>query len=107
MLFGHGRWELLKAIEECQSLNAAAKKLNMSYRAAWGRLKASEDRMGCKLVEHQQGKRMHLTACAKALIDRFGQLEEKISLLLEDTKNEFTKIHNTEGNSCFTKDNSE
>ncbi|MBT8490601.1 MAG: LysR family transcriptional regulator [Deltaproteobacteria bacterium] len=62
VLFGHGREALLKAIEECQSLNAAAKKLNMSYRAAWGRLKASEDRMGCKLVEHQQGKRMHLTS---------------------------------------------
>lgn len=62
VLFGHGRDKLLKAIEECQSLNAAAKKLNMSYRAAWGRLKASEDRMGCKLVEHQQGRRMHLTA---------------------------------------------
>lgn len=61
VLFGHGREALLKAIEECESLNAAAKKLNMSYRAAWGRLKASEERMGCKLVERQRGKRMHLT----------------------------------------------
>jgi hypothetical protein len=51
VVFGKGREELLKAIEECHSLNAAAKKLQMSYRAAWARLKASEDRAGIKLVE--------------------------------------------------------
>lgn len=101
MLFGEGRDKLLKAIEECQSLNAAAKKLNMSYRAAWGRLKASEDRMGCKLVEHQQGRRMHLTAWAKALIDRFDQLEENISHLLHNVENEFSNIRDANGNSCF------
>jgi molybdenum-dependent DNA-binding transcriptional regulator ModE len=63
--------------------------------------------MGCKLVEHQQGKRMHLTACAKALIDRFDQLEEKIVHLLHDSENEFSSIRDTEGNSCFPKGKSE
>jgi hypothetical protein len=62
VLFGHGRVELLKAIDECNSLNAAAKKLSMSYRAAWGRLQASERRLGCHLVEHRQGRQMRLTA---------------------------------------------
>ena len=41
VIFGPGREGMLKAIEECHSLSAAAKKLRMSYRAAWGRLKAS------------------------------------------------------------------
>ncbi|MBN2254782.1 MAG: LysR family transcriptional regulator [Deltaproteobacteria bacterium] len=61
VLFGHGRGKLLKAIDECHSLNAAAKKLSMSYRASWGRLKASERRLGCHLAEHHQGRQMRLT----------------------------------------------
>jgi molybdate transport system regulatory protein len=62
VIFGPGREGMLKAIEECHSLSAAAKKLRMSYRAAWGRLKASEERLGIKLVEMDNVKHgMHLT----------------------------------------------
>ena len=50
VVFGRGRDDILKAIDEQRSLNAAAKKLEMSYRAAWGRLKASQERMGMRLV---------------------------------------------------------
>jgi len=77
VLFGSGRYELFKAINESHSLNAAAKKLNMSYRAAWGRLKASEERMGTKLVERSQGKGMYLTAEAMTFLEQFDQLEQK------------------------------
>ncbi|MDD5723168.1 MAG: LysR family transcriptional regulator [Syntrophales bacterium] len=77
VLFGSGRCELFRAIDESHSLNAAAKKLNMSYRAAWGRLRASEERMGTKLVERSQGKGMYLTAEAVMLLRQFDQLEEK------------------------------
>ena len=34
VLFGRGRDDILKAIDEQRSLNAAAKRLEMSYRAA-------------------------------------------------------------------------
>jgi molybdate transport system regulatory protein len=84
VIFGPGRFELLEAVEECQSLSAAAKKLKMSYRAAWGRLRASEDRLGIPLVEltdNRQG--MHLTEEAKVLKNAFVELEEKIDGLLE------------------------
>lgn len=78
VIFGSGRYELFKAIEESHSLNAAAKKLNMSYRAAWGRVKASEERLGIKLVERAQGKGMYLTDKAVVLLKQFDQLEEKM-----------------------------
>ena len=66
VVFGHGREELFQAIDECHSLNAAAKKLNMSYRAAWGRLRASEERLGVKLVESNTSKKgMTLTLAAR------------------------------------------
>jgi len=84
VIFGPGRFELLEAIEEHQSLSAAAKKLKMSYRAAWGRLRASEDRLGMPLVEltdNRQG--MRLTEEAKKMKNAFVELEEKIGGLLE------------------------
>jgi len=83
VIFGPGRFELLEAIEECKSLSAAAKKLKMSYRAAWGRLRASEDRLGIPLVEltdNRQG--MRLTEEAKKLKNAFVELEKKIDKLL-------------------------
>jgi molybdate transport system regulatory protein len=85
VIFGPGRFELLEAIEEHQSLSAAAKKLKMSYRAAWGRLRASEDRLGIPLVEltdNRQG--MRLTEEAKVLKNAFVELEEKIDGLIEE-----------------------
>jgi molybdate transport system regulatory protein len=84
VVFGQGREALLKAIDECRSLNAAAKKLNMSYRAAWGRLKASEDRLGIKLVEHTSGKAMHLTDEARKLLSEFEILENKVNSLITE-----------------------
>ena len=85
VIFGPGRFELLEAVEECRSLSAAAKKLKMSYRAAWGRLRASEDRLGMPLVEltdNRQG--MRLTKEAKRLRDAFVELETRIDGLLEE-----------------------
>jgi molybdate transport system regulatory protein len=57
MLLGLGRAELLLRIQESGSLNQAAKAMGMSYRAAWGRLKASEAIAGEPLVEKARGHR--------------------------------------------------
>ncbi len=54
-LFGMGRLQLLERIESTGSLKKAAEDLGMSYRAAWGKLKKSEDALGFKLVEHKRG----------------------------------------------------
>jgi len=84
VVFGPGREDLLKAIEGHHSLHAAAKHLKMSYRAAWGRLKASEKRLGIRLVEVDNSKKsgMHLTAEAKKLIDSFDKLDGEITSLI-------------------------
>jgi molybdate transport system regulatory protein len=93
VVFGHGREELFLAIDECRSLNAAAKKLNMSYRAAWGRLKASEERLGVKLVESDTAKKgMTLTPAAKVLLDKFRQLEKDADAYLRRTSRELAVL---------------
>jgi len=93
VVFGHGREELFLAIEECRSLNAAAKKLGMSYRAAWGRLKASEARLGIRLVDTDGvGKAMSLTPAARALLERFAKLEKETQTYLQKASIELSAI---------------
>lgn len=56
-VFGMGRLQLLERIETCGSLKAAAEELGMGYRAAWGKLKASEEALGIALVEKVGGNK--------------------------------------------------
>ena len=94
VLFGKGRESLLEAIEESQSLNKAAKKLGMSYRAAWGRLKASEERLGIKLVINRPDhKGMDLTDEAREILEKFRELEHKTGSFIEKTRRKLGLFH--------------
>ena len=55
VVYGDGRQVLLKAIEQTGSIRQAASKLGMSYRAAWGKIKATEERLGIELVSKKAG----------------------------------------------------
>lgn len=78
VLFGRGRLDLLRAVHELGSLSAAAKQMKMSYRAAWGRLRASEERLGIPLMEKaEKGRGLILTAQAHRLLELFGRFEEE------------------------------
>lgn len=93
VLFGKGRNEILKAVEDRKSLNAAVKKLEMSYRAAWGRLKASEERMGFKLVDHgPKEKSVHLTPEARAIIHRWDRLKSEVEVLLSEADQDLKEL---------------
>lgn len=81
-LFGHGVEELLKGIDECRSLFGAARKLKMSYRAAWGKIKEAEKRTGTKLVVTSGHKGMILTDDARRILSEFDQLEKETGKFL-------------------------
>jgi molybdate transport system regulatory protein len=84
VIFGRGREEMFRAIVECKSLQAAAKELKMSYRAAWGRLKASEERLGIKLVESDGARKsLRLTAEARELLEQYEQFEKDLNDFLQ------------------------
>ncbi|MBU1042206.1 MAG: LysR family transcriptional regulator [Proteobacteria bacterium] len=80
-VFGMGRLQLLERIDTCGSLKAAAEELGMSYRAAWGKLKASEEALGIALVEKVGGNKSgcRLTqegiSLAEAYRTWFGEVE--------------------------------
>jgi len=93
VVFGGGRRELLKAIDKYNSLHAASKHMKMSYRAAWGRLRASEERLGMKLVESHPPKReLQLTAEARLLLSKFDRLDQEIRDLLQKIGHEVLPV---------------
>jgi molybdate transport system regulatory protein len=79
LVFGSGRLRLLMAVAEHGSLLAAAKDLGMGYRAAWGKIKATEERLGKSLLERRiggsSGGGSDLTPFGKSLVKRFRHLQ--------------------------------
>jgi molybdate transport system regulatory protein len=91
--FAEGRRMLLEAVNRLGSLNAAAKELGMSYRAAWGKIKATEKALGIKLLEVTTGGKggggATLTPEAKELISKYQKYTDRMTLLMEK---EFKRI---------------
>lgn len=77
VIFGDGRYRILEIVDRLRSLQGAAKELKMSYRAVWGRIKASEERIGHALVT-REGKGSCLTPFAKKLMTQFQKLQNRI-----------------------------
>ncbi|AGF78213.1 molybdenum-binding protein [Desulfocapsa sulfexigens DSM 10523] len=88
VVFGLGRYRILDAIKRHNSLQAAARELKMGYRALWGRIKASEDRLGERLVV-RDGRGSKLTPYAMDLMDRFNEMHIHI---LDDSNSSFSKL---------------
>ncbi|MBU0516951.1 MAG: LysR family transcriptional regulator [Proteobacteria bacterium] len=82
VIFGQGRVDMLRAIDQSGSINQAAKMLKMSFRGMWARIKATEERLGLRLVltdgRDEGGKRgSRLTDEARQLIAVFEELEAR------------------------------
>lgn len=79
LVLGKGRCMLLEAIDQLGSLREAARVCGISYRAAWGKLRASEERLGEALAESQPGKRgMKITPRARQLLEIFHSIDQKL-----------------------------
>ena len=86
-VFGRGRRFLLEAIDTCGSINQAAKEVNISYRKAWGYIKAMEERLGIKLIVRQTGGRngggATLTKEAREFLKKYEALEDGIREIVD------------------------
>jgi molybdate transport system regulatory protein len=87
-VFGRGRRFLLQAIDRYGSINQAAKEVNISYRKAWGYIKAMEERLGIKLIERQTGGKdgggAVLTDEAREFLEKYELLEQGIREMLDE-----------------------
>ena len=79
IVFGAGRLRILELVEAHGSILAAAKELQMSYRAVWGKIKATEDRLGQTLVRRKPDGTTRggseLTPFAQTIMQGFRQLQ--------------------------------
>jgi molybdate transport system regulatory protein len=78
--------DLLRAIDETGSINAAAEKMKVSYHRAWEKLHEMESRLGVTLVDTQTGG-LHgggarLTAPAREYIAHFDRFCEGMDELV-------------------------
>nr|WP_321266394.1 TOBE domain-containing protein [uncultured Sulfurimonas sp.] len=77
---GSGRIELLKTIEETGSMNAAAKEMKMSYKAAWERVNSMNELADEALITRTTGGKggggTTLTPYAHQLIQTYERLRE-------------------------------
>lgn len=86
-IFGPGRAQLLRSIEELGSLRKAALALGMSYRWAWARLKKTEKALGITIMARQAvsgGGRSHsLTPEGRELLQWYEAVEQELSASLK------------------------
>ena len=98
VIFGSGRVRMLEAIDRLGSMNKAAKELKMSYRALWGRIKSTEDRMGAKMLITRpgggKGSGSLLTPTGKRFLENYRRLTNRI---VEQADQAFDKIFGDTG----------
>ncbi len=93
LVFGIGKYRILKAIRETGSINKAAKKMKMSYRHAWSYINSAEKRIGrpllIKLKGGKNGGGAVLTDYAKELLEKYELLESRVR---QYTQKQYTRI---------------
>ena len=97
LVFGDAEMRLLDAIARQGTLTEGAAALGLSYRAAWGKLRAVEASLGTKLVETtvggSGGGSSRLTETAEHLVGRYNRFRAAVGAY---TLAEFTR--------CFGED---
>ncbi len=97
-ILGDGKFELIDGIDELGSLKAAADKMGISYRKAWGNVKDAEEKLGFQLVEKHRGGQQSgnsvLTPEGKILIEAYKELLlEFDDAIYQITKKFFNKVN--------------
>jgi molybdate transport system regulatory protein len=83
-VFGIGIYQLLMLVRQTGSLNKAAENLKMSYRAAWGKIRDYENRLGIRLLEKGRHGRTgaHLTEEGIEIVDQFHKVLDEMDTVV-------------------------
>jgi molybdate transport system regulatory protein len=85
--FGEGPYELLKRVEQTDSLHEAAHQMNMSYSKAWKLIQTIEKRLGFSLLDKKigglSGGGSHVTPKGKELMKRYERFEREARKAIE------------------------
>ena len=93
LIFGSGKTEILRQIEQTGSISEAAKKVGMNYKKAWSHIKILEEYIEDDLVITKKGRGIdsgsQLTTKAKELIELYEILDKDIK---EYSKKRFNEL---------------
>jgi molybdate transport system regulatory protein len=76
IIIGEGRMEILENIERTGSINQTAKRMKMSYKGVWSKIKATETYWRKKIVHADRKTGTRLTDEGKELLEKYRQLHE-------------------------------
>ena len=83
LVLGPGRLRIFDSVQRTGSIHAAAKELGMGYRAVWGKIKATEQRLGKRLLVRSvggpTGGGSQLTPQAVALVEAFRDMQNYLT----------------------------
>ena len=77
IIMGEGRKEILETIEKTGSINKTSKIMKMSYKAAWGKIKATEQYLNYRIVHTDRKKGTWLTKEGKELLEKYSLLKKQ------------------------------
>ena len=77
IIMGEGRKEILETIEKTGSINKTAKVMKMSYKAAWGKIKATEQYLSYRIVHTDRKKGTWLTEDGRELLEKYSLLKKR------------------------------
>ena len=83
IVIGEGRKEIFENIDKTGSINKTAKIMKMSYKAVWGKIKASEKHAKARLVHADRKTGTRMTNEGKELLKKY-KLLKKECLIQED-----------------------
>jgi molybdate transport system regulatory protein len=92
-IFGDGLYNLLSSISNLGSISQAARGMGMSYRAAWGKIRATEKKWGIPLVVARVGGEAggwaKLTPEAEELLKIYCRLQQEVDKLVQNLSGKF------------------
>lgn len=86
-IFGDGLYNLLSSIAGLGSISQAARGMGMSYRAAWGKIRATEKKWGIQLVVARVGGEAggwaRLTPEAEELLKTYRRMQQEVDRFVQ------------------------
>lgn len=83
--------EILENIEKTGSINQAAKRMKMSYKGVWSKIKATEKHLKMKVVHSDKKEGTRLTREGKALLDTYKRVHRECCRSDDDIFKQFIK----------------
>jgi len=88
-VLGEGGVEILRAVDECKSLTAAAKSAKVSYKYAWDQIAEMERAIGIPVIRTRRGGRSggggaELTEAGRILLKQYRRVQTYVARVLND-----------------------